>query len=90
VIRHRTTVCVAQTGEWLGTYGSAGNGEAKLELERCCRVILQYLQQQGLSVVSRTAISDIDLRLCLATDVVGELYCYRTVRHRSPVISDVA
>jgi len=50
VIRNRTTVCVAQTGEWLGTYGSAGNGAAKLELERCCRVIVQYLEQQGLTV----------------------------------------
>jgi hypothetical protein len=50
VIRNRTTVCVAQTGEWLGSYGSAGNGEAKRELERCCGVIVRYLQQQGLAV----------------------------------------
>ena len=50
VIRNRTTVCVAQTGEWLGRYGSAGNGEAKRELERCCGVIVRYLQQQGLGV----------------------------------------
>jgi hypothetical protein len=50
VIRNRTTVCVAQTGEWLGTYGSAGNGEAKRELERSCAVIVRYLQQQGLAV----------------------------------------
>jgi hypothetical protein len=50
VIRHRTTICVAQTGEWLGSYGSAGNGEAKQELERCCSVIVRYLQQQGLQV----------------------------------------
>ncbi|BAY59922.1 hypothetical protein NIES2135_67990 (plasmid) [Leptolyngbya boryana NIES-2135] len=50
VIRNRTTVCVAQTSEWLGTYGSAGNGEAKRELERSCSVIVRYLQQQGLTV----------------------------------------
>ena len=34
----------------VGPYGSAGNGEAKRELERCCGVIVRYLQQQGLGV----------------------------------------
>jgi Transposase DDE domain len=49
VIRNRTTVSQAQTGEWLGTYGSAGNGDAKRELARSCQIILHYLRQQGLN-----------------------------------------
>lgn len=49
VSRTRTTIAVAQTSEWLGTYGSAGNGEAKGELEQACRVIRRYLKQQGLN-----------------------------------------
>lgn len=28
VIRNRTVISITQTSEWLGTYGSAGNGEA--------------------------------------------------------------
>ncbi|MCP6759967.1 MAG: hypothetical protein NHB32_14695 [Fischerella sp. CENA71] len=33
-VRTRTTISHAQTGEWLGTYGGAGNGEVKEDLER--------------------------------------------------------
>jgi hypothetical protein len=50
VSRTRTTIAVAQTSEWLGTYGGAGNGDVKGELEQACRVIARYLQQQGLNV----------------------------------------
>lgn len=50
VSRTRTTIAVAQTSEWLGTYGGAGNGDAKGELEQACRVIQRYLKQQGLNV----------------------------------------
>lgn len=50
VSRTRTTIAVAQTSEWLGTYGGAGNGDAKGELEQSCRVICRYLKQQGLNV----------------------------------------
>jgi len=50
VSRTRTTIAVAQTSEWLGTYGGAGNGDAKGELEQACRVIARYLKQQGLNV----------------------------------------
>lgn len=48
VIRNRTTVSQAQTSEWLGTYGSAGNGAAQRELERSCGVIVGYLKAQWL------------------------------------------
>lgn len=50
VSRTRTTIAVAQTSEWLGTYGGAGNGYAKGELEQACRVIGRYLKQQGLNI----------------------------------------
>lgn len=50
VCRNRTTIAQAQTSEWLGTYGGAGNGDAKGELERACAVIRQYLEKQGLNV----------------------------------------
>jgi hypothetical protein len=45
VIRNRTTVSQAQTSEWLGMDGSAGNGATQRELERSCQVIVRYLQQ---------------------------------------------
>jgi hypothetical protein len=50
VSRTRTTIAVAQTSEWLGMYGGAGNGDVKGELEQACRVIERYLKQQGLNV----------------------------------------
>lgn len=49
VIRTRTTVAQAQTSEWLGTYGGAGNGNPKGDLERACEGIQRYLEQQGLN-----------------------------------------
>lgn len=49
VSRTRTTIAVAQTSEWLGTYGGAGNGDAKGELEQACRVIERYVEQQKLN-----------------------------------------
>jgi hypothetical protein len=50
VSRTRSTIAVAQTSEWLGSYGGSGNGDAKGELEQACRVIKRYLEQRGLSV----------------------------------------
>ncbi len=50
VCRTRTTLAQAQTSEWLGTYGGAGNGDAKGELERACTTIRQYLEHQKLNV----------------------------------------
>lgn len=50
VIRTRTTVAQAHTGEWLGTYGGVGNGDAKGDLVRACQVIERYLSNQGLTV----------------------------------------
>jgi RecB family endonuclease NucS len=50
-VRTRTTICHAQTGEWLGTYGGAGNGEVKEDLERSLQRISSYLKAQNLKVV---------------------------------------
>jgi hypothetical protein len=50
VSRTRSTTAVAQTSEWLGSYGGAGNGDVKGELEQACRVIKRYLEQRGLNV----------------------------------------
>jgi hypothetical protein len=50
VSRTRSLIAVAQTSEWLGSYGGAGNGDVKGELEQACRVIKRYLEQRGLNV----------------------------------------
>jgi hypothetical protein len=50
VSRTRSTIAVAQTSEWLGSYGGSGNGDVKGALEQACRVIKRYLEQRGLNV----------------------------------------
>jgi hypothetical protein len=50
VSRTRSTIAVAQTSEWLGSYGGSENGDAKGEMERACRAIKRYLEQRGLNV----------------------------------------
>jgi len=49
-VRTRTTVAVAHTSEWLGSYGSAGNGDVGGELSRSLVRIAGYLEAQGLRV----------------------------------------
>ena len=48
VVRSRTTVQQAHTQEWLGTFGSAGNGDIWKELEQSCQLINAYMQAKGL------------------------------------------
>ncbi len=47
--RSRSAVDQAHTTEWLGTFGSAGNGTLGPDLDRACEVIQHYLQHYGLS-----------------------------------------
>ncbi|MEP0914958.1 hypothetical protein NDI45_29105 [Leptolyngbya sp. GB1-A1] len=46
----RTTVAVAHTSEWIGSYGSAGNGDVGGDLERSLARMQGYLERQGLRV----------------------------------------
>lgn len=48
-VRSRSAVGQAHTTEWLGTFGSAGNGTPGPDLDRACEVIQHYLQHYGLS-----------------------------------------
>lgn len=47
-IRSRSAVNQAHTTEWLGTFGSAGNGTPGPDLDRACEVIQHYLQHYGI------------------------------------------
>ncbi|WP_156434774.1 hypothetical protein [Leptolyngbya sp. O-77] len=49
-VRTRTTVAVAHTSEWLGSYGSAGNGDVAGDLGRALARMQGYLETQGLRV----------------------------------------
>ncbi|MEP0913305.1 hypothetical protein NDI45_20545 [Leptolyngbya sp. GB1-A1] len=49
-VRTRTTVAVAHTSEWLGSYGSAGNGDIAGDLGRSLDRMQGYLESQGLRV----------------------------------------
>jgi hypothetical protein len=42
VVRTRTTVLQAHTHQWLGTFGGAGNGNLRGELQRACRLSTDY------------------------------------------------
>lgn len=48
VVRSRLTVQQAHTGEWLGTYGEAGNGTRWPRLVKAADRIVQYLRAHGL------------------------------------------
>jgi hypothetical protein len=50
VVRTRTTTAQSHTHQWLGTFGGAGNGDYRGELNRATEVIGQYLKAQGLRV----------------------------------------
>ena len=47
-IRTRSAITQAHTSEWLGTFGSPGNGSPLADLKRACLIIQQYLQQHKL------------------------------------------
>ncbi len=49
-VRTRTTVAVAHTSEWIGSYGSAGNGDVGGDLERSLARMQGYLETQSLRV----------------------------------------
>src|SRR5258708_34578126 len=42
VVRTRTTILQAHTHQWLGTFGGAGNGDLRGELQRACQVAIAY------------------------------------------------
>jgi hypothetical protein len=46
--RTRTVVQQAHTGEWLGSFGGAGNGQMQVELRRGCEAVGTYIQAHGL------------------------------------------
>jgi hypothetical protein len=48
VVRTRTTLLLAHTQQWVGTYGNAGNGEYRGELLRVIQVLRQYACKQNL------------------------------------------
>jgi hypothetical protein len=58
LIRSRTTVQQAHTGEWLTTIGSAGNGDIWKELEQSCNLINKYMKAKSLD--SNSAIVRLD------------------------------
>jgi hypothetical protein len=47
LVRTRSTVQQAHTHEWLGTFGTAGNGDAYSDLARVCETISDYLETRG-------------------------------------------
>lgn len=49
VVRTRTTVLQAHTHQWLGTFGNAGNGKVREELDQVLAAIQVYLQAHHLS-----------------------------------------
>ncbi len=48
VVRTRTTLLQTHTHQWLGTFGGAGNGDLRGELQRACQVALLYAQSHQL------------------------------------------
>ena len=50
VVRTRTTVLQAQTHQWMGTFGGAGNGDYRGELKRAIQVITSYATAHKLPV----------------------------------------
>ncbi len=44
-LRTRSTIAQSHTSEWLGTFGSVGNGTAGKDLERACTLVQRYLKQ---------------------------------------------
>jgi len=50
VVRTRTTIAQSHTHQWLGTFGGAGNGDYRGQLNRATEVIGLYLKAQGLRV----------------------------------------
>jgi hypothetical protein len=46
VVRTRTTVLQAHTHQWLGTFGGAGNGDLRGDLQRACQLALTYATKQ--------------------------------------------
>jgi len=48
VVRTRTTLLQAHTHQWLGTFGGAGNGDLRGELQRACQVAILYAQSHQL------------------------------------------
>ena len=50
VVRTRSTMAIAHTSEWLGTFGAPGNGTPEPELQRACFIIQSYLKQHNLPV----------------------------------------
>lgn len=48
-VRTRLTVEQRHTGEWLGTFGAPGNGDAFGMLDRACQVLVVYLVARGLA-----------------------------------------
>jgi len=48
VVRTRTTLLQAHTHQWLATFGGAGNGDVRGELQRACLVALLYAQSHQL------------------------------------------
>lgn len=49
VTRTRTAVAQAHTREWLGSWGTAGNGDHFADLERACESLVRYLTARELS-----------------------------------------
>lgn len=50
VVRTRTTLLLAHTQQWFGTYGNAGNGEYRGELLRVIDVITRYAAKHNLAL----------------------------------------
>ena len=48
VVRTRTAVLQAHTHQWVGTFGGAGNGDYRGELQRSVKAISAYLKAQSL------------------------------------------
>jgi hypothetical protein len=49
VVRTRTTLLLAHTHQWFGTFGGAGNGEYRGELLRVIQIITRYAVKQNIS-----------------------------------------
>jgi len=48
-VRSRMTVQQRHTGEWLGTFGHAGNGDALARITAICKAIVSYVNARDLS-----------------------------------------
>jgi hypothetical protein len=79
VVRTRTTLLLAHTQQWFGTFGNAGNGEYRGELLRVIQVVTLYATKQNISLAR------IILRLdgqygdfAVIVDVASRGLCYIT------------